>query len=100
MSSTLGSARDRDDDDSNYDISLEAGMQNLMQDETFSDVKLRGTDGVLVLGNRRMLAARSKVFQNYCLVILLRQANPSSTSILKEMFFKQSSSSATQTMHC
>ena len=62
MSSTLGSARDRDDDDSNYDISLEAGMQNLMQDETFSDVKLRGTDGVLVLGNSyRTLVAFSLI---------------------------------------
>ena len=62
MSSTLGSARDRDDDDSNYDISLEAGMQNLMQDEAFSDVKLRGTDGVLVLGNSyRTLVAFSLI---------------------------------------
>eukprot|EP00978_Attheya_sp_CCMP212_P020855 scaffold60256_cov55-Attheya_sp.AAC.1 len=45
------------------EISLKAALERLVNDETLADVTLEGSDGVKVVGNRGLLAARSRVFR-------------------------------------
>lgn len=48
----------------NEEVPIKEALRTLVTDEALSDVKLEGTDGVLVCANRGLLAVRSQVFRS------------------------------------
>lgn len=48
----------------NEEVPIKEALRVLVSDEDLSDVKLEGTDGVLVCANRGLLAVRSPVFRS------------------------------------
>jgi hypothetical protein len=53
-----------DCESSKSEIPFETALRSLCVDETLSDVKFQGTDGMTVLGCRALLAGRSPVFRS------------------------------------
>jgi hypothetical protein len=67
------------------EITREDAIRALLHNETLSDVTLRGTDGILVIANRGILASRSPVFGRMLFGSLVETSSSSTRTIVVDI---------------